>query len=258
MYERNNTMVACILAFVIVGAVAVGGLLLLGTTNWNFNPIITTPPNDWDEGELFEFELTDASMPATVTLNIDITTGGIQVLFIDDANLVYEISIWVPNATLEVHGDPTVEYATDTITVDYPTAGVNVTLGSGTTYVMDLDTTTGAIVIVLTSDANVGDIDIDVTTGGIDFTMTNDVTISGDLTFNLRTTTGAIAVNVGIPTDVGGRFTGSVTTGSVDVTPVGWSLISANHYETSNYDSASDTITIVTSTTTGGINAVLT
>ncbi len=256
-YERNNTMVACILAFIIVGAVAVGALFLLGTNNLTWNPNFNTTGN-WDDGELFEFELTDTSMPATVTLNIDIDTGGVQVLFIDDPELVYNISIWVPNATLEEHGDPTVGYASDTITVDYPVAGVNVTLGSGTTYVMGLATTTGGVEVILSSHANVGDIDIDVTTGGIHFVMTSGVNITGDLSFDFSTATGGIDIDVSIPTNVGGSFAGTVTTGSVDVTPVGWTLISQNHYETPNYNTASNTITIVTSTTTGGIDATLT
>lgn len=256
-YERNNTMVACILAFIIVGAVAIGGLFLLGTTNWNF-PSPPTTPNDWEEGELFEFARSEASMPATVTLSLDIDVGGIKVVFVDDAELLYNISIWVPNATLEEHGDPTVTYSSETITLDYPVAGVNVTLGSGTTYVMDLDTTTGGIEVILTSPANVGDIDIDVTTGGIHFLMVNTVNITGDLDFNFRTTTGGIDIDLSIPVEVGGSFIGTVTTGSVDVSPVGWTMVSQNHYETSNYDTASDTITISASTTTGGIEAVLT
>ncbi|MDF1539453.1 MAG: hypothetical protein P1Q69_11185 [Candidatus Thorarchaeota archaeon] len=256
-YERNNTMVACILAFIIVGAVAVGAMFLLGTANLTWNPNINTT-GDWDEGELFEFELTDTSMPATVTLNVDIDVGGLQVLFVDDADLVYEISIWVPNATLEEHGDPTVGYASDTITIDYPVAGVNVTLGSGTTYVMGLATTTGGVEVILSSPANVGDIDIHVTTGGIHFVMTSAVNITGDVDFSFRTTTGGIDVDASIPINVGGSFAGTVTTGSVDVTPVGWTLISQNHYETSNYATASNSITIVASTTTGGIEATLT
>ncbi len=256
-YERNNTMVACVLAFIIIGGIAVGSVLLLGTNNWTW-----TPPNNnfnWDEGEMFEFERTETSMPAEVTLDANIITGGIQIIFVDDADLLYDISIWVPNATLEEHGDPTVTYASDTITVDYPTCGVNITLGSGTTYVFDVDTTTGGVSMILGAASNVGDIDVDVTTGGIEFVMTNDVVIDGNLTWSFSTTTGGVDINVAIPTDVGGRFTGSVTTGSVDVTAVGWNEVVADVlYETSNYDTASNTITITASTTTGGVDATLT
>ncbi|MHA1909600.1 MAG: hypothetical protein ACW98Y_20035 [Candidatus Thorarchaeota archaeon] len=256
-YERNNTMVACVLAFIILGAVAVGAVFFLGTTNWTWTPINNN--FNWDEGEMFEFERTETSMPAEVTLDVDVLTGGVQIIFVDDADLLYDISIWVPNATLQEHGDPTVTYASETITVDYPTCGVNVTLGSGTTYELDVRTTTGGVSIVLGAPAHVADIGVDVTTGGIDFVMTNDVVIIGNLTFSLSTTTGGISANIALPTDVEGRFTGSVTTGSVDVTAVGWDEVVADVlYETANYGNSSNSITITAGTTTGGVSAVLT
>jgi hypothetical protein len=252
-------MVACILAFIIIGGVAVGAVFFMGTTNWDFTGFNPPTNFDWDEGEMFEFDSTLTSMPTEVTLDVDVITGGVQIIFVDDADLLYDISIWVPNATLQQHGDPTVTYASETITVDYPTCGVNVTLGSGTTYVLDIDTTTGGVSIILGAPSNVGDIDVDVTTGGIEFVMTSDVVINGNLTFSLSTTTGGVDVNVATPTDVGGRFSGSVTTGTVDVTTVGWNEIIADIlYETSDYGDTSNSITITAATTTGGVIAILT
>ncbi|MHA1480797.1 MAG: LiaF domain-containing protein [Candidatus Thorarchaeota archaeon] len=258
MTERNNTMIACILAFIIVGAIGVGAISLWGGGNgWDFNWNLDINVPDWENTTTYTFDLTDASMPATVTLNFDITVGAVSVVFTDDATLVYDIEVIVPNATIELHGDPVVTYTADTIGLDYEVAGVNVTLGSGTTYVMDVDVTTGAISVVLTADADVGDISLDTTTGAISLAMTSTVTLTGNVTFDLGTTTGGIDVVIALPSGVGGSFTGTSTVGGVDVNETGWDLVSTNHYETSDYDTASQTLTIITSVTTGAIGAVL-
>ncbi len=257
--QRNNTMVACILAFIIVGAIGIGAASLFASNpngwNFNWNPNINTP--DWENTTTYAFDLTDASMPSTVTLNIDLDVGAVSVVFTDDATLVYDIEIIVPNATIELHGDPVVTYAADTIGLDYEVGGVNVTLGSGTTYVMDVDVITGAISVVLTANADVGDISLDTTTGAISLAMTSTVTLTGNVTFDLGTVTGGIEVVVALPSGVGGSFTGTTVTGGVDVTPTGWDEVSTDHYETSDYDTASQTLTIITSVVTGVIGAVL-
>ncbi|MFW9850082.1 MAG: hypothetical protein ACFFF4_13170 [Candidatus Thorarchaeota archaeon] len=256
-YERNNTMVACILAFIILGGVAVGAIFFLGTTNWAFPGII--PPNNWDEGELFEFDRTETSMPATVTLDIDVSAGAIMVVFEDDPNLLYNFSIWVPNNTLTEYGDPEVTYASDTIGLNYSAAGVNVTLGTGTTYVLDIGTATGAVSIVLENNASIGNINVDVTTGAISLIVTDDINISGNLSFDLTTTTGAIDAVVNLPTGVEGQFRGSTSIGAVDINGVGdWNEITDSHYQTSGFTSATNSINIVANTTTGAVDATLT
>ncbi|MFW9908550.1 MAG: hypothetical protein ACFFEF_08235, partial [Candidatus Thorarchaeota archaeon] len=127
-YERNRTMVACIVVFIVVVGAAIGVVILfMGSTNWNWNP--TVPPSNWDVGETFEFERTESSMPLNVTLDFDVDVGGIDFKFIDDPTLLYYIEMWVPNETLQEYGDPTVTYTSNTVALDYPAAGVNVTLG---------------------------------------------------------------------------------------------------------------------------------
>ena len=254
-YERNNTMVACVIAFIIVGSVAIGAVFLLGSYNWNFNGF--PPPNDWDVGEQFEFSRDEPSMPATVTLDIDVDTGGVLIVFEDDAELLYDISMWVPNNTIVLHGDPEVTYSANTIGLDYPAAEVNVTLGTGTKYLLDISATTGGIAIILSNNASVGDMNIDVTTGGISLEASDDVRISGDVTFDLDTTTGGISVEVDLPTNVAGQFRGSTSTGNVDVTAPSWEEITSTYYETSGFSSASNRMYISADTTTGGVSATL-
>ncbi len=256
-YERNNTMIACVIAFIIVGGVAIGAIFLLGSNNWNFNFNGIIPPNDWDVGEQFEFSRNESSMPATVTLNIDIDAGGILVVFEDDDELLYDISMWVLNNTLVLNGDPEVTYTANTIDLDYPAAEVNVTLGTGTKYVLDISATTGGVAVILSNNASVGDMDIEVTTGGISLEVSNDIRVSGDVTFDLDTTTGGISVEVVLPSGVAGQFRGGTSTGNVDVTAVGWNEITSSYYETTGFSSATDRIYISADTTTGGVSATL-
>lgn len=243
-------MVVCILAVLVIGAISVGLISYYGdnTWNWNNNPATTD----------FTFEADVGTINETVTLDIDITTGGIAIVFVDNESLLYKIDVEVRNTTLETEGDPAVTFASNTIGLAYPTAGVNITLGSGVNYTLDVDVTTGAIAVVLGLGAHIGDVSLDTTTGAISLIMTDDVVLLGNATFNLATTTGAIDILVDYPTGIGGSIECSVVTGSVDITAIGWTEITANHYETSDYDTASQTLTIIGQTTTGGIDAIVT
>jgi hypothetical protein len=254
-YKRNNTMVACIIAFIIVGGAAVGGLILLGGFNWDFNPII--PPMNWDVGEQFEFSQNDSSMPATVTLDIDVSAGGILIVFVDDAELLYDIDMWVPNSTLVLNGDPEVTYSSSTIGLNYPAAEVNVTLGTGTKYMMDVSASTGGVQVKLANNASIGDVDVEVTTGGVSLDVSNDIRVSGDVTFNLDTTTGGITVEAVLPSNVAGQFRGGSSTGHIGVTATGWEEITSSYYETLGFATAANRIYISADTTTGGVTATL-
>ena len=80
----------------------------------------------------------------------------------------------------------------------------------------------------------------------------------GSPIFDIQTTTGGISIDVDLPSGIGGSIECAVITGGVDITATGWTQITSNHYETSDYDTASQTLTVVAETTTGGINAVFT
>jgi hypothetical protein len=244
-YQRNTSVVVCIFAVIIVGAIAVGALSFWGNSWFN-----------WSSAETdFNFDAEVGVTTGTVTLDIDLDVGGVSITFVDNASLLYDVDITVQNTTLERDGAPTVTFTSNTIGIDYTAAGVNITLGSGVNYTLDIDTTTGGIAVVLVDGAHVGDVTLTTETGGISLTMTDDVVLLGNATFDLDATTGGISVVVDVPTGIGGSVECATSIGSVDVTALGWTEITSNHYETSDYNTASQTLTVVLETTTGGITA---
>ena len=238
----------CIFAVLVIGAVGIGLLSYYGTNTMNWSNATTD----------FSFEAEVGATNETVTLDIDIETGGVSIVFVDDESLLYDIDVEVQNTTLETEGAPTVTFVSNVIGLSYPTAGVNLTLGSGVNYTIDVNVATGGLSIVLGPGAHVGDVSLDTTTGGISLIMTDDVVLLGNATFDLSTTTGGISIVADYPTDIGGSIECAVGVGGVDITATGWTPITANHYESSDYDTASQTITIIAQTTTGGIDAILT
>jgi len=164
----------------------------------------------------------------------------------------------VPNDTIAEHGDPVVTFSYNTITLDYPSAGVNVTLGSGVNYTLDVTISTGAIDLELTVGAHIGNVAFNTSVGAISVVMTDDVVVNGDVEFSLLTGVGAINVVADLPTDVGGSFDAITSVGSIEVVAPGWTETTSDHYETDDYDTASNTVTITAITNTGAISAVLT
>ena len=251
-YERNNTMVACIVAVIVIGAIAVGALAWLGTTTWNWHG------TSWQDTTEFSFEREPTIMPELTTVNITIDAGAVRVIFVEESDLLYRISMEVPNTTLEQHGSPTVDYASGVVSLDYQAAAVNVTLGTGSNYTLDLNVAAGGCQVIINEYAHIGDVDIVATTGGIDLTLSDDASLYGDdVNFVTETTTGGIQLNIGLPNSVGGRFIASTTIGGVDITANGWNEVGDNTYETPDYDTASKTLTISASATTGGVDATL-
>jgi len=249
-YQRNTSVVACIFTVLIVGAVSIGLVAYYGTNtfNWNINPATTD----------FHFDSEVDTINDTVTLDIDVTTAGVSVVFVNDSSVLYDIDMQVSNSTLETEGNPTVTFASNTIRLEYTTGKVNVTLGSGVNYTLDLHTTTGGISVVLNEGAHVADITLLTSTGGMSFTMTDKTRLVGDPTFDFETSTGGMSVVVILPSGVGGSFEGVSTTGGVAITAPSWTKITSTHYETHDYDIAIQSLTITAETSTGGIVAVLT
>ncbi|MBY8997907.1 MAG: hypothetical protein KGD60_09255 [Candidatus Thorarchaeota archaeon] len=246
--QRNTSMVVCIFAVIIVGAIAVGALSYYGTSWFNWSSADTD----------FYFDAEVGATTGTVTLDIDLDVGGVSITFVDNASLLYDIEIVVQNTTLDTDGDPTVTFTSNTIGLVYTAAGVNITLGSGVNYTLDIDTTTGGISVALVDGAHVGDVSLTTEIGGITLAMTDDVVLLGNATFDLDSTTGGVSVVVDVPTGIGGSVEAAVGTGGVDITATGWTEITSNHYETSDYDTASQTLTVIIETTTGGITAIFT
>jgi hypothetical protein len=247
-YQRNTRMVVCIIGVLLVGAIAVGALSYYGTTNWNWN-LDTTD---------FAFEAEVGATTGTVILDIDLAAGGVSITFVDNATLLYDINVEVNNNTLTTDGEPTVTFTANTIGLDYTAAGVNITLGSGVNYTIDIVAAAGGVSIALVDGAHVGDVTVLVTAGGITFVMTDDVVLLGNSTFDLESTVGGITIVADLPTGLGGSIECSTGLGGVDITAVGWVEITASHYETADYGTTSQSLTILAQTTTGGIDAIVT
>lgn len=247
-YQRNTSMVVCIFAVLIVGAIAVGALSYYGTTGLNWNPGTTD----------FAFEAEVGATTGTVTLDIDLDAGGVAVTFVDNASLLYDIDIEVDNTTLANDGEPTVTFVSNTIGLDYSAAGVNITLGSGVNYTLDIVANAGGASIALGDGAHVGDITVQVDAGGISFAMSDAVVLIGSPTFDFEATAGGISIVADLPSGVGGSIECASMSGGVDITAVGWTEITSNHYETTDYSTAPQSLTIIAEATAGGISAVLT
>jgi len=251
-YQRNTTMVMCVVLVIAIGGILVGLLAfyspLPGGGGWNWSDATTD----------FSFDDTLGSTTGTVELDLDLSVGSVKITFENDSNLLYRIDMEVPNNTITEIGNPVVTFSSNTITLNYPVAGVNVTLGSGVNYTIDVDITTGAIDLELTVGAHIGDVALNTSVGAISVVMTDDVVVNGDVEFNLLPGVGAINVVTDFPTDVGGSFDATTSIGSIEVIAPGWTETTSDHYETDDYDTASSTVTITAITNTGTISTILT
>ncbi|MHA2041871.1 MAG: hypothetical protein ACW975_08410 [Candidatus Thorarchaeota archaeon] len=246
-YERNTGMVVCVIGVIIVGAVVVGAFSFFGPTTfgWFFG----------DDTVYYHFDSTVDSTTGIVNLDVDVTTGVVNIDFEDNATLLYRIDVGASNRTVQEIGAPTVTFVANTITFDYTTSAVNVTLGSGVNYTLDVTTDTGTVDCDVIQGAHIGDVTITTGTGDIDLFMGSGVVVIGSPDFNFETTTGTIDLNIVLPSGIGGSIEAAVGTGSVDIDAPGWTEITSNHYESSDYDTASQTVTVVVQTGTGVVDA---
>jgi hypothetical protein len=238
---------------IVAGAFTIGLLSYYGTNFFNWNT-----GYDWDNTVEYNFERSEASMPAVVTLDLDIDAGAVSISFENDSSLFYRIMAETPNETVQQHGAPVVTYESGTIALDYQAAGVNVTLGTGCAYIMQVDIGAGAISLVLNETASIADVTLKTSTGAISLVMNPTVQLHQNPEFKLETGIGAIAAVVDLPTAAGGRFSGSASLGEVDVTATGWNNIEGDVYETPDFDTAEQSLTITASSGTGAVSAVLT
>jgi hypothetical protein len=250
-YRRNKGMVACIIAVIAGGALTVGALTYFGSTGWWWFP-------GWNTAKtVFPFEHEVGNTTGTVTLDVNLGAGGVVIRFEENTTLLYRMTVEVQNSTLETHGAPVVVLASNVIGLNYTAAGVNLTLGTGVNYTIDVTTSAGAVSITLDHGTHIGNMSMTTTAGAISVIMGDDVQILGDSIFDLETSAGAISVYLDLPVGVGGSFEASTTVGPVTVTQVGWNQITTRHYETDNYDTAETTLTIVAQAATGAISANL-
>ncbi|MFW9966711.1 MAG: hypothetical protein ACFFEA_06105 [Candidatus Thorarchaeota archaeon] len=246
-YERNTGMVVCILGVLIVGAVLVGALAYFGPTTWG-----------WfigDDTVYYHFDSTIGATTGTVNLDVDVTTGSVNIDFEDNATLLYRIDVGASNRTVQQTSAPTVIFSANTITLDYSALAANITLGSGVNYTLDITTDTGDIDCDIIQGAHIDDVTLTTGTGAIDIFMGSGVVIVGSPDFNFETTTGAIDLNIALPAGIGGSIEAAAGTGSVDIDAPGWTEITSNHYESIDYDTASQTVTVVIQSGSGAVEA---
>ncbi|MHA1933988.1 MAG: LiaF domain-containing protein [Candidatus Thorarchaeota archaeon] len=247
-YERNNTMVACILGVIIVSAVGIAAVAYFANTNWN---------PSWNNEQLtYSFDATVGSSSDTVELVVDVGTGSIDIEFENNASLLYRIDITTTNNSVEQYGEPTVVSTFGEIRYIYETGSASITLGSGVNYTFDVETGTGSIDANFGLGAHVGNVSLQTSTGSIDFAMSSTAVLVGNVDVDLRTSTGSVDVDVTLPASIGASIEASTSTGSVTISALGWTQITPNHYETSDYDTAAQTMTLIAVTSTGSVTAV--
>ena len=215
-------------------------------------------PN-WPDHNLtyFDFDESVGSTTGTVKLDVDVGAATVNVKFENNSDLLYEIDIGVQNQTLTEHGDPTVTFSSNTITLDYPAAEVNVTLGTGVVYEIDILFDAGTLSVVLSNGAQIGDVSMETSAGTLSLVVIDDVMINGSPDFNLETGTGTISVTADLPTGIGGSIEGSSSVGTVSINAPSWNEITPSHYESSDYDTADQKVTIVLISSAGTITATI-
>jgi hypothetical protein len=125
-------------------------------------------------------------------------------------------------------------------------------------YTIDINAEAGGVSINLDNSASIGDVTVQTTAGGITFTLSDNVTLVGSPTFDFDASAGGITLVVDLPPDVGGSIECTAGIGGVDITAAGWTEVTSTHYETSDYDTASQSLTITADAGMGGITATLT
>jgi hypothetical protein len=248
-YERNNTMVICIIGVLVAGAIAVGALAAFG--NWGF---YTGFGNRVD----YYFDAEVGATTGTVALDVDLEGGTVAVEFEENSSLLYRVEFETSNQTINQHGEPSITFSSNTIVFAYPGGSANITLGSALNYTIDVRTTGGTNSLTLADGAHVGDVTLATTAGTIDFVMTDDVVLMGNPDFDFTAGAGTINIVANLPAGIGGSIEASTTFGSTDVTAPGWTEITPTHYESSDYDTASQRLTIVAVTNAGSITATVT
>ncbi len=248
-YQRNNTIIGFIIGVMAVGAVLIVAVTYFGNTTYGW-----VYPS---EKVYYDFEEQLISAPEMVTLDLDISVGSIHIDFENNPSLLYRIDLETEKNVVQRDGDPLVTYTANTITLDYSVVGVNVTLGSGTTYIIDAQTKTGSIELRIDGNGQIGIVKLQTSTGSIDLVVKDTVIIHESVIFDLDTSTGSIDASVDLPEEVGGVFSAATNIGSIDITAPSWKPVGTAHYETPNYRTADIIVTIQADTNVGSIDVVL-
>jgi hypothetical protein len=250
-YEKDNTMIGCIVATILLCAVLVGGLAYFSSI---------TPPtnNDWNPYTYttFIFESVETEMPDLVTLHVRKNSGGVSIKFEQNQNLLYRIEMLVHNDTVESIGPPNVTYTDDYIYLNYEHGTTEIVLGTGTVYEFDIHVYSGGIDADLRGSSRIGYISLSADSGGIEFKMNSQMILYGNASFELEAESGGMDIDISLPLGVGGCFHPIVGSGEIDISS-NWGVVINSVYYTTNYETASKTVTITADVGSGGMNANL-
>lgn len=253
-YERDNSMVGCITAAIIVCAVLVGGLAYFSSI-----PSEPTPTNNgWNPEDYttFAFEVVETEMPELVTLRIRKNSGGVNIRFEQNQTLMYRIEMLVHNDTVESLGPPNVTYISDYINLNYEHGSTEIVLGTGTIYEFDVCVNSGGIYADLSGPSHVGDISLSADSGGLDFKMDSQISLNGNTTFDLEVGSGGMDIDISIPLGIDGCFQPTVGSGDINISST-WGVVINSVYYTTNYGTASQTVTVTAIVGSGGLIASL-
>jgi len=257
MSDRNNTMLAIITVAIVLCGTIFAAVYVFGQLDfdWN-NPDYEGLDPNADEYS-FTFEEVSLSIDPVIAINIGIDVGGVNILFEENSTLVYRLDVIVSNDTYKDYGAPNPQFNSPSLNFNYAILEANLTLGSEAFYTFDISIDVGSAHIDAGEFAHISDVDIEVDVGSITLAMLEDITLDGNVTVDLDLDVGSVDLVIGLPTNIGGRVTGFTSTGDFDIFSFGWDEIAAYRYETTNYSTASQTVTFTSELGTGSQMIVL-
>jgi hypothetical protein len=230
---------------IVVGAILVGAFSYYGP-GWSWGP---------SETVYYSFDSLVGSTTGTVNLDVYVEAGSVKIGFEDNTTLLYRIEFGVSNRTVQETSAPTVTFSSNTITLDYTALEANITLGSAMNYTLNVVAGGGLIDCDVIQGAHVGDVSLTAMSGSIDFLMGSGVSVFGSPDFAFESTTGEVNLIITLPVGIGGSIEGAVAFGTVDIDAPGWTEVPSSHYESSDYDTADQKVTVVAQSDTGTIEA---
>ena len=230
---------------IVVGSVLVGAFSYFGPAwSWGLSDRV-----------YYSFDSLVGSATGTINLDVDIEAGSVEIEFEDNATLLYKIEVGVISRTVQETGAPTVTFSSNTIALDYTALEANITLGSALNYTLNVIAGAGLIDCDVTQGAHIGDVSLTTTTGSIESLMGSGLSISGSPDFAFESTAGLVDLIINLPVGIGGSIEGAVAFGTVDIDAPGWTEVTSNHYESNDYDTAEQKVTVVAQSNTGTIEA---
>lgn len=247
-------LAACVIAVVLLGS-----FLALTLFFWNpfpFDNGATTTTTAEDGYTDYSFSNHEAGPADVLTLDFIINSGSVDVNFVNNPDLLFEVNVTVSNETLLERGSPELQYLDSRISFIYDSCEVTVTLGNTATYLFDFHVNSGSTDLLLNEFAQVGDVSINVNSGMLDLSLRSDCTILGNASFELFVNSGILDADVQIPSGLGGEFHAYVNSGETDISST-WLLMSQGHYQTANYGAAAQNLTITATVNSGILDATL-